>query len=213
TTAAPLLVELLGHWRATTADGSIGPGDWKSKKAFEVLSVLAIASPSGRSREQVIEEIWPARDPDKGRTLLRTALSEIRRVLEPGRQRGEASRHVEAVGDRVVVRAETDVEAARGALANGDHQAAFTALARGLAPDCPEADWVDEQRSTVARLTLEAAEQVAASSGPSQIAALEALVAAEPWSKDHVDALAAAHRTAGNAAAANAVERRWFEDD
>ncbi len=219
-TAPPtgLVIGLLGE-PLVEVDGSvIAPSAWKSKKALEVLLWLGLAGGRGARREQVIESVWPGREPEKGRTLLRTALSEIRRVLEPNRHKGEPSRFVTVDGDRVIVDATSDVAGARSA--DGTAHDVFALVAPGLSSELPDADWVDELRREVERLRVDAAERVvadvAAGAGvedSGRIAALGVLIEAEPWNKAHVDALIEAHRAAGDEVAAKAVERRWFEDD
>ncbi|MFQ5557551.1 MAG: hypothetical protein ACE5GB_08615 [Acidimicrobiales bacterium] len=204
--AAGVRVQLLGRFSAAV-DGHPLPTDrWRSKKALEVLAYLALAGEGGARREQVIEAVWPSREPERGRTLLRTALSEIRRVLEPDRQRGEPSRYVDSSGDRVLLRAACDVNEARV-------DPTFAVLGPGVAPDAPDSEWIEEVRTEVRRLRLESAERAAAAGGADAMAALEMLVDDEPWNRRHFDALIALHRQAGDEAAANAIERRWFEDD
>jgi DNA-binding SARP family transcriptional activator len=211
--AAGVRVEVLGVHRALAGDRRVGRGDWRSKKAFEVLTVLAMHGPRGGRREQVIEAVWPGRDPDKGRTLLRTALSEIRRVLEPDRPAGEASRFVEADGDVVRLDGVLDVDDIEVSLAV-DPATAFEQLSVGLAPEIVDADWASEVAGRVERLTALAASTVP-DGAPLEVrvAALESLISAEPWQREHYDALAALHRDRGDDAAAADVERRWFADD
>jgi LuxR family maltose regulon positive regulatory protein len=211
-TEAGLAIRLLGEHVVEVDGERIPTSAWKSKKALEVLLWLGLAGAGGARREQVIEAVWPGREPEKGRTLLRTALSEIRRVLEPNRHRGEPSRFVTVDGDRVAVDASSDVTAARSA--TGSPGEAFDRVAPGLVTDLPDADWVDELRRELQRLGVEAAERVVAAGDQGRrVAALDVLFAAEPWNRAHVDALVEAHRAAGDEVAARAVERRWFEDD
>ena len=206
--SAGLRIELLGELQVVV-DGHRRTAPWRSRKALETLLFLAAVGPRGASREAVIEAVWPEREPEKGRTLLRTALSEIRRVLEPGRPAGEPSRFLVTAGERVSVDATTDVADARAAA--GD--AAFELLAPGLADLDIASEWIDDLRRDVERRRLELAERVAGAGGRHAVRALEVLIDAEPWQREHVDALAALHRAAGDEAAARAVERRWFEDD
>lgn len=211
--SAGVRVEVLGVHRALAGDRTVGRGDWKSKKAFEVLTVLAMHGPRGGRREQVIEAVWPGRDPEKGRTLLRTALSEIRRVLEPDRPAGEASRFVEANGDVVRLDGVLDLDRIEASLAD-DPTTAFEQLSAGLAPEIVDADWASEIAGRVERLTVLAASRVPHGAAHAvRVAALESLISAEPWQREHYDALAALHREHGDDAAAADVERRWFADD
>lgn len=208
-----VIVRVLGEHVVEVDDRTVRRGEWKSKKALEVLTVLAAASPRGARREVLIEEVWPGRDPDKGRTLLRTALSEVRRRLEPGRPTGEPSTHLETAEDVIRLDGRLDLDLAED-LVSGDPVAAFTILACDLAPEVESAEWAQDWIPRVERLRVAAASAVPETAAPVvRIEALEALVAAEPWKRDHYDRLAALHRASGDDAAAADVERRWFADD
>jgi len=208
-----VLVEVLGVHRAIIGTRQVGRGDWKSKKAFEVLTVLAQHGSRGGRREQVIEAVWPGREPDKGRTLLRTALSEIRRVLEPDRPAGEPSRFLTTGDDVIRLDGELDLDEVEARL-DQEPAAAFRRLAAGIAPEVVATEWADELGGRAERLTMLAAAHVPTDADTDvRVAALETLIAAEPWQRDHYDALAALHRSAGSEAAAAEVERRWFADD
>lgn len=221
-----LVIEILGAHRVDVHGRTVGRDGWKSKKALEVLTVLALAE-RGLSREQVVEEVWPGRDPDKGRTLLRTALRDIRKVLEPDRPAGEPSAFVEVREDLVVVDARTDLDLAEAESSTEPHRA-VRRLLPGLAPEVASSEWGFELTGRAERALVSAATAVVGSSDVLSdavsdavsdegadlvVAALEALIAAEPWQRSHYDRLAELHRSAGDEAAAAEIERRWFADD
>ena len=206
-------VSVLGTHRCVVDGRTITRSDWKSKKAFEVLTVLAARGTAGAQREALIEAVWPGRDPEKGRTLLRTALSEIRRVLEPGRPAGEPSRHVSASEDSIRLTGSLDLDRCE-ALIDTDPGAAFEQLVLGLAPEVVTTEWAQEWSPWVDRLLLAAASRVPVDAEPQlRVRALEAMIDAEPWQRRHYDTLIEIHRKAGDDAAAADVERRWFADD
>lgn len=206
-------VRVLGEHEARCDGRRITRAEWKSKKAFEVLTVLAAGGPSGCRREETIEAVWPGRPPDKGRTLLRTALSEIRRVLEPDRQAGEPSKHLVAGDDIVRTSGSLDLDRLEETF-DADPTAALAELSHGLASSIAAAEWAQEWSTRIERLTVRAAMQVPDDAErPQRIAALEALIGAEPWQRTHYDSLARIHREGGDEAAAADVERRWFADD
>ena len=212
-TSDPLEVQVLGEHRVMCDGRAVERSVWKSKKALEVLTVLAASGPTGQRREQVIEMVWPGRPPDKGRTLLRTALSEIRRTLEPDRPAGEPSRHLTAGDDLVAVDGTLDLERVERAIPD-DPVTAFERLRAGLAPTVAAAEWAQAWAARVERLTVRAASLVPDDAErPQRIAALEALIEAEPWQRDHYDSLAELHRQVGDESAAAEVDRRWFADD
>ncbi len=206
-------VRVLGDHEVCCGGRVIRRSEWKSKKALEVLTVLASHGPAGARREQVIEAVWPERPADKGRTLLRTALSEIRRRLEPDRPAGEPSRHLTTREDLIAFDGVLDLDVAEERVAT-DPGWVFGRLRRGLAPDVEAAEWAQDWIGRVERLTVRAASAVPADAAPAdRVAALEALIGAEPWQRDHFDALARLHRDLGDEAAAADVERRWFADE
>ncbi len=172
------------------------------------------ARPSGRGRrEQIIEAVWPGRPPEKGRTLLRTALSEIRRVVEPSRPTGEPSKFVKTSEDLIALDGALDIDIADDLIAD-DPAAAFARLAEGLAPEVVSAEWTSDWPVRVDRLTIAAATQIPVDAEPSlRVNALEALITVEPWQRADYDALAALHRSRGDESSAADVERRWFADD
>jgi DNA-binding SARP family transcriptional activator len=208
---AALRIEVLGPTRVVV-DGTDRSAPWKSRKALEVLTFLALAPARGATREEVIEAVWPERDPAKGRTLLRTALSEIRRTLEPGRPTGEPSRFVESAGDRVLLLdASTDYDEARAASSRGAWAEAFGCFRGELLGDEPYLEWAFDGRRAADSFRSEMADRVAAeASAPlaERVAALEHLLAAEPSDDDRWEQLEEAHRQAGDTAAAREVRRR-----
>lgn len=233
-----VVVEVLGEHRVLCGRRVIRRSDWKSKKALEVLTVLASWGGTGARREQIVEAVWPGREPEKGRTLLRTALSEIRRVLEPDRPAGEASQLVTARDDVVALDGVLDIDQLDGDLkdAGSKHDGrnddgrkhtgvndgglrvgaadVFSRLNVGLAPSIAAAEWAQDWAPRVERMTLLAASNVPDNAErPQRIEALEALITAEPWQRTHYDRLAELHRSNGDEAAAADVDRRWFADD
>lgn len=199
-------VSVLGSHIAVVDGRTVRRSDWKSKKAFEVLTVLASFGPVGGRREQIIEAVWPGREPDKGRTLLRTALSEIRRVLEPGRPAGEPSAYLTTTEDTIALLGSLDLDTAEG----------FESLEVGLAPEVIDTEWAAPWVPVLERSSMAAASVAttdAALDVSVRIRAHEFLIAAEPWQRSHYDQLAALHRSDGNDAAGADVERRWFADD
>ena len=207
----PLHVLVLGPAAIRVGDRELTRTDWKSHKALEVACFLALAEPRGAGREAIIEAVWPDRDPDKGRTLLRTALSEIRRVLEPLRPAGEPSSYLDASADRVVLHATTDLAAARALAAAGSPRDALAQFRGGFFEDDPYAEWANDDRRAAETLLLEVADRVAADpsvAAEERIAAFELLIEKEDWRSEHYTRLAALYRELGDEPAARSAERR-----
>jgi DNA-binding SARP family transcriptional activator len=216
-----LLVQLLGPVIVTVDGRRIDDRAWRSRKAREVLVVLALAGEAGRRRDEVIEAVWPERDPAKGRSLLRTALADVRRILEPARPPGEQSRFLVSHGDRLTLAARTDLSSAererqQAAAGEPGALAAAWALFRGeLVADDPYADSLADARRSAEQLRVELAEAlVAAGTGDPAGGSTETLVDAaaflrerEPWRTDLAGPVAAACRAAGDELAATRAER------
>jgi DNA-binding SARP family transcriptional activator len=217
-----LEVAVLGPVVATVDGLPIEDRAWRSRKAREVFVLLALAGETGRSRDEVIEAVWPDRDPAKGRSLLRTALADVRRVLEPSRPPGEPSRFVAGHGDRLVVTARTDlaeVERLRARASSPAELAEAWARFRGdLAADDPYAESLDEARRAAGQLRSDLAEAIldraldraepASRLAPDRLVDVAAwVVEREPWRTDLVALVAQACRIAGDAVAAARAER------
>ncbi len=209
--ATGLEVDVLGTVRLRVDGAEVGTA-WRSLKALEVLAFLAVRGERGAGREEVIEAVWPDRPPDNGRMLLRAALSEIRRRLEPERQTGEPSRFVVTAGDRLRLVAAVDAAAVASEARQGR---SFEALARfrGEAlEDMPYVEWAFDERRALAVLRAELAGRVAGdeqAEPQARAGALELLIAEEPWRGELYDRLAALHQAAGNEAGArSAVQRK-----
>jgi len=210
-----VLVTVVGQHAALVGGRVIGRSAWNSRKALDVLTVLATAAGRGVRREALIEAVWPGRDPEKGRGLLRAALSEIRRTIEPGRLPGEPSAFLGTAGDLVQCAAELDLDRAEAMLAH-DPRSAFDLVADGLAAELEEAEWARDLAARLVAVRVRAATRVSADAEVPEVmrvAAFEALIEAEPWNRAHYDALAQLHRAAGNDADAADAERRWFATD
>jgi DNA-binding SARP family transcriptional activator len=77
-------IRLLGPLRVRRADGSVvDPREWRTTKTADLLRLVALRGGEPVSVGSLLEALWPGKDEDKSRASLRTALSQIRKVL-PG---------------------------------------------------------------------------------------------------------------------------------
>ena len=60
-------------------------GAWHTKQARQLLKILLDQRGKVVSRDRLIEALWPAADPAKSATTLRTAINALRNTLEPER--------------------------------------------------------------------------------------------------------------------------------
>ncbi len=146
-----MVIDLLGRF-SVVVDGVPISGDaWRSRRAADVVKLLALAPDHRMHRAQVMEALWPESDPNASGTNLRKALHFAR--LATGDEQTIANER----GVLVLwpdARLETDVErfeaAAQRALDAGDESLSRAAaeLYRGdLLPDDRYESWSVEPRS------------------------------------------------------------------
>jgi DNA-binding SARP family transcriptional activator len=152
-------IQLLGRF-SVVVDGVPVSGDaWRSRRAADVVKLLALAPAHRLHRMEVMEALWPESDPGASGTNLRKALHFAR--LAAGDERA-------VVNERGVLelwpdgRVDTDVErfeaAARRALDDGDEVSCREAAhlyGGDLLPDDRYESWSFEPRGRVRRRYLE----------------------------------------------------------
>jgi DNA-binding SARP family transcriptional activator len=75
-------IRLLGTGQVRDRDGTpVDATAWRTAKTFDLLRVLALADGRPVSTETLVDLFWPSTDLARGRTSLRTAASQIRKVL------------------------------------------------------------------------------------------------------------------------------------
>ena len=144
-------VELLGGFRVVV-DGREA-ADWPTRRAQELVQLLALSETRRLVRDQVIEQLWPHLGAEAGGANLRKAAHHARRTLGDPRAVVLRGGGVEVFPDRVV---RTDVEQflhdAADALADGsaDACARVAATCAGeLLPEAPYESWTQEPRRRV----------------------------------------------------------------
>jgi ATP/maltotriose-dependent transcriptional regulator MalT/DNA-binding SARP family transcriptional activator len=154
-------IATLGGFRVSRGGTTISAGEWRSRKARDLLKLLVARRGAPVVRDEVVELLW-ADDTDGAARKLSVVLSMVRGVLDPDKEQ-VADHYVAADLDTIwLVRdhVEVDVEqfladAARGRslLASGRradaHDALSSAAARYLGDFCaddPYADWAAGMR-------------------------------------------------------------------
>lgn len=75
-------VRLLDRVEVRRSDGSvIDPTEWRTRKTLDLFRVLALGAGEPFPVDRLVGLLWPDTDPERGRASLRTAASQIRRVL------------------------------------------------------------------------------------------------------------------------------------
>ncbi|MGA8988704.1 tetratricopeptide repeat protein [Aeromicrobium sp.] len=158
----PIRVHTLGTFVLYRSGKPVAASEWPSRKARDVLKILAARGTSGIRREEIADMLWP--DDDDPGSKLSVALSHLRRVLDPDKQY-DPSHFI--IADRASIRldinnASVDVVEFRGAASESlaahaarepgaiDMLEAAAAMHTGdfLADDLYE-DWAAEARDEV----------------------------------------------------------------
>lgn len=80
--AADVRIEMLGRFRVVIGTRVIADGDWPTRRARELVALLALADGHRLLRGRVIEELWPHLDDADARAAnLRKAAHHARRTL------------------------------------------------------------------------------------------------------------------------------------
>jgi DNA-binding SARP family transcriptional activator len=79
----PVEVDCLGRFEVRRSGREVS---WRSKKARDLLKILAARRGRPAPRELLIEELWPGETPDKAANRLSVALSTIRATLDPDKR-------------------------------------------------------------------------------------------------------------------------------
>jgi len=163
----PVAIRTLGGFGVLREGKPVPESTWQSKKARDLLKMLAARRGRPVSREAMMEALWPEDDPAKTANRLSVALAVARSVLDPQRRfasehfiaadRGRVALdldHLELDVDRFLATAEEGLALLRGhpreALPVLEH--AERAYAGGYLPEDASEDWSvalrEETRST-----------------------------------------------------------------
>jgi DNA-binding SARP family transcriptional activator len=130
-TSGAVRVELLGGFRVLVGGRTVAA--WPTRRAAELVQLLALADGRALARDQVIEQLWPHLGAGAGAANLRKAAHHARRALgDPGAVVLRGGR-VALFPDRTV---RTDAEPVRGAgeralLRDGDERLELAQLHHG----------------------------------------------------------------------------------
>ena len=144
--SALLRVYLLGRFEVVREDAPIPPHAWRRRRPADLLKLVALAPGRTLSRQQVVDTLWPDKDPASGANNLHRALYDLRQIL--------GGRWVDIEHGAVSLQGEVwvDVDAFEAAAGRGDRAslAQAVALYRGdLSPEDHDAPWLDPRRDAL----------------------------------------------------------------
>jgi len=195
-TKAPVAVRLrlLGGFELSGA-GEVVP----RRMVRELIAVLALASPSGCRREDLMTMQWADRGPEQARASLRQALTELRHLLGPD--------SIVAGDEKVALdrsRVSVDVQAFERLVAAGDLERAAALYAGPLLDGVSHtgggfADWLLIERTRLGELAARVLSGLLErQTGEAAIATAQRLVQFEPLREDAHRALMRLHAAQGN---------------
>jgi DNA-binding SARP family transcriptional activator len=214
---AALRIQLLGRFEVWRAGQAIPAAEWRGQKTRDLLKILLLAGGHYVAKDQLIEWLWPGAEPEAAEANLRSAVSDLRRVLEPGRGRGRESTYVQTrhegycftlapgmVVDAAAFERALQMEG-RAAL-----EAALNAYPGDLLEEDPYAEWALAERARLRDLRLDALARLAElclvqSDASKAIAAAEQGLALDASRESLWRALMRAHALNGDRAAALAA--------
>ena len=163
THASLLRVALLGGFRVAVGEHELAANTWRLRKAADIVKLLALAPGHALHREQLLEALWPGRDPATGANGLRYALHIARRTLASALgvpdalqwRDGRLALHP-ACGLWVDVAAfEAAAAAAHRTADPAVSDNALALYAGDLLPEDRYADWAADRRETLRETALE----------------------------------------------------------
>ncbi len=72
---------------------------WHRPIVQRLFQFLALHVGQSRSKDQILEALWPGSDPDKAWATFRTVFSRLRKLLEPALRPKSANRYIEQHGE------------------------------------------------------------------------------------------------------------------
>lgn len=218
---------LLGPFRAERDGVAIPAEEWRSRQTRTVLKMLVDARDRTVPFDRLVDTVWPGAEGDSGRNSLQAAIRTLRRILEPGLERGDASAHIRTEADayRFVSRdCAIDVDELRSALRRasahdhrGENDMALSAYAQATSlyggeylADEPYADWALGPREQLRSSYLDAVARLASllereGRVEQMVIQLERGLAADRLREDLYRLLMRAHALAGRRAHALSV--------
>jgi predicted ATPase/DNA-binding SARP family transcriptional activator len=151
-----LRIQLLGGFRVAAGERMVDEAAWRLRKARALVKLLALTPDHSLHREQVIESLWPDRDPAAVSGNLRQALFVARRALDSGGADGSArlelSQEILSLAGPVDVDVEAFEAAATAAEATADidlHRAAIGLYTGELLPEDRFEEWAATRRNAL----------------------------------------------------------------
>ena len=155
--AVNVRIRLLGPFTVERDDHPIPPAAWERRRALDLLQLLAVSPAGRRSRNDLIDLLWPDKDSASGANNLHRAIHDLRKVIGDDAVRIE--KRVVRLGDGVWV----DLAEFERWIGDPDAERAADALAMygELCEDSPTSEPIALHRDHVRQKFVDAALRVA----------------------------------------------------
>lgn len=153
---AGLMLHCLGGFQASLGGNRLSSRDWQGSATRFLLAYLAEAWPGAVSVDKILGDFWPEVDDKRARGLLRTLLSRLRKVVEPGEGSAVIVRTATTVGISPDIALWHDVGKLREALKAGEPRSALELYRGPYLVDC-YMEWANEIRTDLEATVIEAA--------------------------------------------------------
>ncbi len=154
-----MTIRLLGRFSVAVDDASISGDAWRSRRAADVVKLLALAPAHRMHRTEAMEELWPESDPEASGTNLRKALHFARQATGDERaivnERGVLALWPDASVQTDVERFEAAAQPALDAEDEASSRAAAELYLGVLLPDDRYESWSAGPRGRLRRRYLD----------------------------------------------------------
>lgn len=147
---APLKVTSLGGLRVLAGTRSVDSPILRQRRSGELLAFLLISPGHSVHIEQILDTLWPEKDPAAAQALFHHATSTLRRALEPDLPDKFPSRYLQVSEGRVCLclppDSSVDYETFAQHYRRGEWEAALACYGGEFLPEYPYADWAIRHR-------------------------------------------------------------------
>lgn len=147
-------VRLLGEFRVSVSGQPVAAESWRLAKAQDLVKLLALARRHRLHREQIIESLWPGRDPASTANNLHQVVYAARRAIRSAG--GDGRGCIRLAGDWLSLCPDTDLwidaDAFERAASGTDprrHREALALYSGELLPEDRYAEWAEPRRDAL----------------------------------------------------------------
>ena len=186
----PLKVVTLGKFEVTSGQRPVDRSGLRQRKAGELFMILVLAPTHSMAADQVIEILWPEREPEAAQSFLHQATSGLRRALEPELPEKFPSRYMTVEEGQISLNipggSQIDFEEFEAACRNHEWEKSLALYSGDFLPNYLYSDWSVLQRQRLSyqyqqALLNQAETWMRCGEFRQALDACEQVLALEPW--------------------------------